>query len=56
MHIKLLAWYSFGMMVLAILYWVPTFLSGQGEWETGLWVLALFSPIALYLFQKAKEE
>lgn len=53
---KFLGWYSFGIVVLAILYWIPTFLSGVGQWETGLWALVLFSPVAFYLFQKARME
>ena len=53
---KFLAWYSFVLIVIAILYWIPTFLSGANEWETGLWVVILFVPVAYYLFRKAREE
>lgn len=53
---KFLGWYSFVVMTIATLIWVPDFLTMSAEWGTGMGVIILFSPVVYYLFKKAKEE
>ena len=53
---KFLGWYSFVIVVISILFWLPDLFSNSAEVDTAIWVVILFSPVAYYLQKKAREE
>lgn len=53
---KFLGWYSFIITLIAVLVWVPKFLTMSSEWEAGLWVILLFTPVVIYTYKKAVQE
>lgn len=53
---KFLGWYSFIVVCISILVWLPDLFSNSLEVDTAILVVILFSPVAYYLFKKAKGE
>ena len=53
---KFLGWYSFIVLVITILYWLPDLFSNSSEVDTAIWVVILYSPIAYYALRKARDE
>jgi len=49
---KFLGWYSFGLICLTILYWLPDLFSNSAEVDTAIGVIALYSPVAIYIYKK----